>query len=241
MTSSKTRFVPIDDRPSSSVRALILARTSSTGGSADDVTSQVEQCLAFVAQMGWTCIHAADPYRYVETKTGVRQVRRPVLDRVLALAQQGAVDVVVCLTPARIAREKTQRYSAIGTAQRFGVEFRFASRAATAGKYPGGMDGLLEQLKDDLFDEQEAKTIVERLTPGRRARYTQGLPHGGGAGPDYGYTEGERRYKTGRDGRKGRPLGCLTWSVDEPKARWVRWLFNVVDTTDVGDLSYRKL
>jgi hypothetical protein len=92
-----------------------------------------------------------------------------------------------------------------------------------------------------LFDEKEARVIVDRLMPGRLVRYQQGLPHGGGHGPDYGYREGERRYKLGRDGRKGRPLGCLTWAVDEPKARWIRLLFDTVDTTDVTDLSYRKL
>ncbi len=239
--SNRTKFIPIDDRPPASVWAVILARTSSPGGSDEDVESQVTQAQAFIRQMGWTLIHADDVYRFVETKTGVRQVRRPVLDSVLALAQQGAIDVIVCLSPARIARDKTQRYSAIGTAQRFGCEFRFASRAATQGRYPGGMDGLLEQLTDDLFDEQEAKTIVARMTPGRLARYQQGLPHGGGYGPDYGYQEGERRYKQGRDGRGSRPLGCLTWAIDEPKAHWVRWLFATVDATDAADLSYRKL
>lgn len=65
--------------------------------------------------------------------------------------------------------------------------------------------------------------------PGKLVRYVQRLPHGG------------RRHTLGRDGSKGRPLGCVTWSVDEPKARWVRQLFTLVDTTDTSDLSYRGL
>lgn len=239
--ANREQYIPIDERDPASVRAVILARTSNPGGSADDVESQIAQCRAFLARMGWTLIHPDGSLAYIETKTGVRQVRRPVLDSVLALAQQGALDVIVTTTPARIARKKSLRYAAIETASRFGCEFRFAARAESAGKYPGGIDGLLEQFKDDLFDAEEARVIVERTTPGRLARYAQGLPHGGRTGPDYGYAEGERRYKQGRDGRRGRPLGCLTWEIDEPKARWVRWLFECVDTTDLSDLSYRKL
>lgn len=170
-SSSKARYVPIDERDPATVRALILARTSRPGGSDSDVESQVAQCQTFVTGMGWTCIHADDPFRYVETATGVRQVRRPVLDAVLALAQAGAVDVIVALAPARIARKKSLRYHAIETASRFGIEFRFASRDATQGKYPGGMEELLEQLKEDLYDEAEARHITERTTPGLRARY----------------------------------------------------------------------
>jgi hypothetical protein len=97
----------------------------------------------------------------------------------------------------------------------------------------------LAQLKDDLFDEPDAGALVARLAPGKRARLEAGVPHGGRAGPDYGYTDGVRRTKHG-DGR-GRQMGLLSWALDEPKAAQVRWLYQVVADSDPRDLSYRGL
>jgi DNA invertase Pin-like site-specific DNA recombinase len=148
-TSSRTRFIPIDDRDQPSVRALIFARTSNAGGGVDDVESQIDQCLTFIRAMGWTLVRPTDPKQpnavaFVETKSGVRRVKRPMLERATTLAMAGEVDVIVCLTPARIARRKGLRYAAIETCNQVGVEFRFveyaangaASRPATRGYWP---------------------------------------------------------------------------------------------------------
>jgi DNA invertase Pin-like site-specific DNA recombinase len=231
-----TVYVPIDDRPDqSSVRALILARTSDEGGQKVEVESQVAQCLKFIGAMGWRLIHPDDPSAYTETKTGMRQVRRPVLDAVLEMAQRKEVDVIVCLNGARIDREKGRRYYAIQTAKYFGVEFRFAKYADDRGHPPKGAVGTLQEAVDDIVDEQEAKTITDRLSPGKLARYEQGLPHGGRYGPLYGYRPGERRI------RNTKPMGLLTWEIDEAKAKHIQWLFDAADTRDIADLTLRGL
>src|SRR5467141_2777057 len=96
-STERTVYVPIDERDPATVRALILARTSNPSGTQEDVESQVDQCHAFIRTMGWHLIHPDNLYAYAETKSGMRNVRRPVLKKVLWMAQQDKVDVIVCL------------------------------------------------------------------------------------------------------------------------------------------------
>jgi site-specific DNA recombinase len=249
-TPNRTRYIPIDDRiPQSTVRALILARTSNPGGGPADVESQVDQSLAFVRAMGWTLIHPDDLYFYTDAKSGMRRVRRPALTAALKMAQQDKVDVIVCLKLARIDRKAPRRSWAIETAAQFGVEFRFVNHAETRGRLPEGELAELQRFIEDMYDEREAKEIAARLSPGKLKRYEQGLPHGGRAGPLYGYAEGQRRYKSDRTDGRGRPMGLLTWVIDESKAapmaaskaEWVRRLVDTVDQTDIRNLSLRGL
>jgi DNA invertase Pin-like site-specific DNA recombinase len=155
MKTDHTEYISIDDRDQSTIRAVILARSSDPGARPEDMASQVEQCAEFIREMGWML--AFPPYAFAESKTGMRNVERPMLDKVLKLAMGDEIDVIVCLRPARIDRRAGRRYQAIQTAMDYGVEFRFPKYAADRGKYPGGIAGLLEQFKGDLFDEQEAR------------------------------------------------------------------------------------
>jgi DNA invertase Pin-like site-specific DNA recombinase len=203
------RYIPIDERePQSSVRALILARASDPSAPLADLESQVRQSLAFVKAMGWTLIHPDDPYAYADTKSGTHRVRRPALTQTLKMAQQDKVDVIVCLKLARIDRKAPRRVWAMETAAQFGVEFRFVNHPQTRGRLPEGELAAMQRFIEDMYDEREAKEIVERLSPGKLQRYVDGLPHGGSTGPDYGYAPGERRYK------RGKPMGLLTWVED---------------------------
>jgi hypothetical protein len=46
--TDRTRFVDIDDREPSSVRALIFARTSDPGADPEEGESQIRQCKEFI-------------------------------------------------------------------------------------------------------------------------------------------------------------------------------------------------
>jgi DNA invertase Pin-like site-specific DNA recombinase len=240
-STERTMYVPIDERDPATVRALILARTSNPSGTQEDVESQVDQCYAFIQKMGWHLIHPDDHYAYAEMKTGMRQVLRPVLKEVLRMAQQDKVDVIVCLKLSRIDRKAPRRYYVMQVAADYGVEFRFVNHPETRGKLPEGEVAELKRFIEDMYDEREAREIVARLSPGKRKRYEQGLPHGGRGGALYGYADGVRRYKGEHEGRQGRPLGLLTWVIDEAKADWVRWLFKTADETTIHDFSLRGL
>ena len=81
------QYIPIDDREQSTVRAVILARSSNPSARPEDMESQVTQCEDFVRDMGWNLAFPA--YTFTESKTGMRNVKRPVLDEVLNLAMRG--------------------------------------------------------------------------------------------------------------------------------------------------------
>ena len=178
------------------MRAVILARKSGAGsgkrsdtsadqnGSSDrDVQTQVERCERFIERMRWNLV--ADPYAFTEkNKSGFYRVERPVLETVLQLAQRGEVDVIVASEFERVDRTKTGRYLAIGTAEKYGVEFRFENQPD---ELPETMEGKIYRSIQDDLGEMERNRIVERTTPGREWRYAQGMPAGGRAGPPYGY------------------------------------------------------
>jgi DNA invertase Pin-like site-specific DNA recombinase len=227
------RYVPIDERDPTTVRAVILARSSDPGSKPEDMRSQVDQCQEFIERHGWRLI--ADPYAYTEAKSGMRNVSRPVLDEVLALAVNGVVDVIVCRELERVARNKMRRYQAIQTALDYGVEFRFANLPPD-GRLPDDPANRMYLAFLEEFGAMEAERIVERLTPGRLQRFRDGLPHGGSNGPSYGYAEGERAR-----GKHGREKGVLNWMENPETARWVRWLYDTADQTDIADLSLRGL
>jgi hypothetical protein len=165
----------------------------------------------------------------------MRNVARPVLDEVLKLAATGQIDVIVCREFERLARTKGRRWQAIQTALDYGVEFRFANLAPD-GRLPRGGEAGLMVLFKEWMAEAESEKIADRLGGPLRRRFEDGLPHGGSNGPLYGYGEGIRR-----QGRHGRPLGLLTWVIDEEKAATVRWLYGVVDERDPADISLRAL
>jgi hypothetical protein len=201
------------------------------------MTSQINQCHRFIETMGWTCIHEDNWYAFAESKTGMRQVERPVLDLVLGMAHRHEVDVIVCLDLKRIDRKKHRRYQAIQNALDFGAEFRFVCFPETNGKLPEGELAEIQRFLQDLHDEKEAVEINARMTPQREARYEQGLPHGGRYGPAYGYAPGERTVT-----RLGRPKGLATLVEDPEESAWVKWLYQTVDDEeDFDKISVRDL
>ena len=186
-------YVPLDERDPATVRAVILARKSNSGtkGAKDesgvdaDVRGQVEEAQALIARMGWTLV--ADPYAFTEKRTsGHYRVERPVLDAVMRLVQRGEVDVVVAREMERLSRTKAGRYEAIGTARKYGAEFRFANMPPN-GKLPETPEGKMYLAMLEEFGEMERDRIAERTAPGRERRLAEGIPGGGRFGPTYGY------------------------------------------------------
>ena len=122
--SNRAKFIPIDQRDHSTVRAGVCAQ-SDPGAKAKVMSSQVERSKAFIEAHGWRLV--ADTYAFTEAATGMRNVARPVLQDVLKLAVRGDIDVIVAAEMERIARSEGRRWRAIQTAEDHGVEFRFAN------------------------------------------------------------------------------------------------------------------
>lgn len=179
-----TTFVPVEERDPATVRAVILARKSSTGVESD-VQSQVEACQQFIERKGWTLI--ADPYKYTEIgKSGRYNVERKVLESVVLLAERREVDVIVAREPERLSRKSEQRTFYMEYCKRYSVEWRFANLPPD-GKLPDSLEGRIVGSVLEYFGEIEAERIAERMTPGRERRYAAGLPAGGRTGAPYGF------------------------------------------------------
>src|SRR5258706_4277919 len=234
ITTERTVYVPLDQRDPTTIRAAILARSSDTTAKPEDMLEQVLQCQEFIAAMGWPPV--PETLIFTEAKSGIRNVERPVIDQLLARAQRGEIDVIVCREWERVSRKKMRRYQIVQTAQDFGVEFRYANLAKDHGKMPDTLESRIVRDALDEVGEMERDTLVERMGAGKTRRYVDGLPHGGVTGPLYGYAAGVRRL-----GKHGRPMGLLTWVIDEEKAKEVRWLFDTVDALDAADVSLHKL
>jgi DNA invertase Pin-like site-specific DNA recombinase len=187
----RTPHIPLDKRDPSTVRAVILARESS----GPDVDTQVRRCQDFIAERGWTLV--ADPFAYAERNvSGVKKRPRPVLTAALTLAQQHMIDVIVASEYERVDRNSDRRAVWKATAERFGVEFRFANLPPT-GKLADDMASRIVGAVRDVLGELEAERIRERTWPGRVRRFEAGLPGSGRFGPPYGFT-----WRPKRDGEK---------------------------------------
>src|SRR5260370_14462758 len=119
---STTRFIPLDQRDPSTVRAVVLARVSDLGAKVmEDTQHQVDRALELITAKGWRHVGT-----HRERVSGYLAVIRNELDAVMALAERHEIDVIVCREPDRLARETIQRHTIIGTARKLGVEVRFA-------------------------------------------------------------------------------------------------------------------
>lgn len=184
-------YIPLEQRVPATVRAAILARSSDPSSKAEDMRPQLDQCLAFIRECGWPEPNPA--HIFTESKSGMRNVARPMLDELLTLVANHEIDVVVCRELERVARSAGRRTQVIVTAQDYGVEFRFANLASTGGKLPDDQMSRMWRQFQEAFGEAEAERLRDRLGAPKEQRIMDGLPHGGRAGALYGYTEGERR------------------------------------------------
>ncbi len=159
-------------------RAAIYTRVSSDeqveGTSLD---TQRERCQAFVAGQGWS---AAEVY----TDEGVSGAKssRPALNRLMADAAAGRIDVVVVLKADRFSRNLGHLFTSLDALAAHGVAFRSVTEAietaTTSGRAMTGMLGVFAQMERDL--------IRERTRSGVNAKVRAGGWGGGHAAP-FGY------------------------------------------------------
>jgi DNA invertase Pin-like site-specific DNA recombinase len=180
--SDRAKFIPLDQRDPSTVRAVILARLSDETGADSAIESQIAACDAFRARQDWTLAYPP----FAEKKSGFRNVKRAALAEVEALIAQRAVDVVIVNDWERLARTEEWRYYALYHARRYGVEYRFASLGADGRLDETPMAKLYGSVMQ-VFGEIERDKIYARTMRGRMRRAERGVPTGGRGGAPFGY------------------------------------------------------
>jgi site-specific DNA recombinase len=136
------------------------------------------------------------------------QLARPALDRLRDLAYEGAIDLLLCLEPDRLARQYVHQCLLLDEFQRWGVQVQFVNQP----RLEDTPQNRLLLGVQGLFAEYEREVIRDRLRRGRLHRMRQ---QGRCYSPaPYGY-----RYIPVREAKGGR------WEIDTQEAAIVQQIF----------------
>jgi len=160
-------------------RAAVYARVSTPQQEEEaTIESQVAALEAYAQQQGY---ELAPEHYFIDQAISGAQLARPALDRLRDLASEGAFDVVLCLSPDRLARQYAHQWVLLDQLKRLGVEVIFINQPSL-GNSP--QEQLLLGIQG-LFAEYERAMISERLRRGRLYRLRRGQRvH---VQPPYGY------------------------------------------------------
>ncbi len=202
--------------------AAIYARVSGQRQKEEQtIGSQIDESKAAAAAWG---LEVPEEWVFTdEGYTGATLVR-PALERLRDLAAQVPVDVVICLSPDRLARKLAYQTLLIDEFNRAGSEVRFVK----ARKVETPEDELLLQFQG-MFAEYERAQIAERSRRGKAFRARAGVVNVlGGAPYPYGY-----RYIRRTDVCEAR------YEIVEDQAQVVREMFRryTEDQMSIGELA----
>ena len=149
-------------------RAALYARVSTTWQEKEaTIESQVAALEKYAQEQGYSL---AQEHYFIDQAISGARLARPALDRLQDLASEAAFEVVLCLSPDRLARNYAHQQVLLDSLKRVGVEIVFINQ-------PRLGDSPQEQLLlgiQGLFAEYERTLISERLRRGRLHRLRQG-------------------------------------------------------------------
>jgi site-specific DNA recombinase len=142
------------------------------------IAQQVQRLLAYARERGWTL--AAERIYEDNGQSGAR-LDRPALDRLRDAAASGAIDVVLIVSPDRLARRYTYQVWLLEEFERAGCAVVFLERPPTGDP----QDALVIQIRGAVA-EYERAVIADRMRRGRLAALRAGrlLPW---TTPPFGY------------------------------------------------------
>jgi site-specific DNA recombinase len=186
--------------------AAIYARVSTQRQEEEaTIASQVAAIEAYAEEQGYAL--RRDMYYLDEAVSGAK-LDRPALDRLRDQASEGSYQVLLCLSPDRLARVYTLQVILLEEFRQAGVQVMFVNQ-------PPVSDDPQSQLLfgiQGLFSEYERAIIAERMRRGRLHRARQGWM----VQPmtPYGY-----RYVSQNGVQRG------SWEIDPDEARIVRQIY----------------
>jgi site-specific DNA recombinase len=187
-------------------RAALYARVSTSWQEKEaTIESQIAALENYAQQQGY---HLAPEHYFIDQAVSGARLVRPALDRLRDLASETVFEVVLCLSPDRLARNYAHQQVLLDLLKQVGVEVIFVNQ-------PRLGDSPQEQLLlgiQGLFAEYERTLISERMRRGKLHRLRQGnrlYPS-----PPYGY-----RYIPVSQPGGGR------WEVEPRQAAVVRHIY----------------
>jgi site-specific DNA recombinase len=203
-------------------RAALYARVSTRRQEKEaTIESQLAQLLSYAREQGYAL---ADEHQFVDQAVSGKYLARPGLDRLRDAALVGAFEVLLCLSPDRLARSLGAQQVVLDELGRAGIDIIFVNQ-------PTLDDSPQAQLLLNIqgaFAEYERLVISERMRRGRlyRLRQGQSVPHQA----PYGY-----RYQPGGRGQ------ASTWVLIPEQATVVEQMFAwyTQEPITLGDLTRR--
>jgi site-specific DNA recombinase len=203
-------------------RAALYARVSTRRQEQEaTIESQVAQLLAYAEKHGYPL---PSEHRFIDQAISGRYLARPGLDRLRDAAAISDFDVLLCLSPDRLARSLGAQQVVLDELQRVGVDVVFLNQ-------PDLGDSPQAQLLLNIqgaFAEYERTVISERMRRGRlyRLRQGQSMPHQA----PYGY-----RYQPATQEQPS------TWVVVPEQAMVVEQMFAwyTQEAISLGQLAHR--
>jgi site-specific DNA recombinase len=172
---------------------------------AGTIESQVAELESYAQEQGY---ELEDELIFLDQAVSGACLARPALDRLRDLAYEGGIDMLLCLSPDRLARQYVHQCLLLDEFQRWGVTVQFINQ-------PVQEDTPQNQLLlgvQGLFAEYERAVMRERMRRGRLHRIRQGEQIFHQA--PFGY-----RYIPVSEPNGGR------WEIDTQEAAVVRQIF----------------
>lgn len=167
-----------------SKRAVLYLRQSTYREESISLEMQEQSCRDYCARQGYEVVA-------VEADPGItgRTWKRPAVQRVVQMAEQGRVDVVVLWKWSRLSRSRLDFARAVDTIETAGGRVESSTEpidvTTASGRFGRGVMAELAVLQSDQIGENW-RAIHER-------RVQQGLPHNGG--PRFGYAYSGEGYE----------------------------------------------
>ena len=154
-------------------RGAIYARVSTRRQEKEaTIESQIAKLVTYAQQKE---IEVPSEYYFVDQAVSGTLLARPGLDRLRDQVQLGGIEVILCLSPDRLARKLGAQQVLLDEFKQAGVEIRFLDQPQF------GDDPRAKLLLDiqGVFAEYERTVISERMRRGRLYRLKQGqsVPH----------------------------------------------------------------
>ena len=187
--------------------AALYARVSSRNqAEAGTISSQIAALEAYAEAHD---MHIAPEHRFVDEGVSGRFLARRGLDSLRDAVLTQAFEVVLCLSPDRLARDIGAQQIVLYELRRQGVEIHFLNQPTLS----DSAEARLWQQMQGVLAEWERNLIQDRMRRGRRYRLQQGLsvPIQAPYGYQYQKAQGEQRSQ---------------WLVIEQEANIVRMVFS---------------
>jgi site-specific DNA recombinase len=169
------------------------------------IESQIAQLMGYAQQQGYVI---PTDYQFIDQAISGDQLARPGLDRLRDTAMTGELQMMLCLSPDRLARNLGIQHMVLGELRRCGVEVIFLNQ-------PSLGDGPQEQLLLNIqgaFAEYERTVISDRMRRGRLHRLRQGQSVPWPAPYGYHYQAATTSHQS-------------TWKIEQAKAAIVGQIF----------------